>query len=71
MLLVRAEREVIIREHVGIVFLTQDVQDLAKLLSLLLLKWDWITSLEWVQRPFAYFLSPNGRIAESYKHYRL
>lgn len=70
MLLVDPERETIINEKVGVIFLTQDMQDLPKLLKLLLVKWSWITSLETKPRPFALFLSSNGRVSDHYRDRR-
>lgn len=71
MLLVPEEREVIIREKVGIVFLTSGVEHTARVLRLLLVKWDTLELLwKTTDRPFARFLSPNGRLASKYKHYQ-
>ena len=66
------ERETIIREKVGIIFLTNGTEYTRKVLRLLLTKWDtfelfWAT----VERPFARFLSPNGRLSDKYKDYQL
>jgi len=63
MLQVTEEVETIICEKVGIVFLTSGEEHLDKVLWLLLIKWKWLEDIdEHEQRPFAYFLSPNGRI---------
>ena len=66
------ERETIIREKVGIIFLTNGTEYNRKVLRLLLTKWD-IFELLWstVERPFARFLSPNGRLSDKYKDYQL
>ena len=69
---VPSERETIIREKVGIIFLTNGTEYTRKVLRLLLTKWDtfelfWAT----VERPFARFLSPNGRLSDKYKDYQL
>ena len=64
MLLVPEERQVIIDKKLGIVFLTQDIQDLPRLLRLLLRKWDWICEQDTKPRPFAMFLSPDGRTSD-------
>jgi len=66
------ERETIIREKVGIIFLTNGTEYNRKVLRLLLTKWDTFELL-WstVERPFARFLSPNGRLSERYKDYQL
>lgn len=72
MLLVPEERDTIIREKVGIIFLTNGEEHPPKVLRLLLTKWDTLELL-WntTERPFARFLSPNGRLAAKYKHYQL
>jgi len=69
---VPSERETIIREKVGVVFLTSGTEYNHKVLKLLLTKWGtfellWAT----VERPFVRFLSPNGRLSDKYKDYRL
>jgi len=70
MLLVPNERDTIIREKVGIVFLTTGKILPPKSLKLLLGKWDVLELLDVTQpRPFARFLSPRGHLASSYKHY--
>jgi hypothetical protein len=66
------ERETVIRENVGIIFLTTGTEYNRNVLRLLLAKWDtfellWAT----VNRPFARFLSPNGRLRKKYKDYQL
>lgn len=72
MLLVPKQRNIIIQERVGIIFLTNGEEYTAKVLRLLLTKWDTLELL-WgtTERPFARFLSPNGRLATKYKHYQL
>ncbi len=70
MLVVPSERETIIREKVGIVYLTTGEERPAKVLRLLLTKWDDLELLDsTTPRPFAWFLSPNGRLARKYRHY--
>ena len=66
------ERDTIIREKVGIVFLTNGEENLPNVLRLLLIKWDTFQSL-WdnTQRPFARFLSPTGRLTTKYKDLQL
>lgn len=72
MLKVPSERETIIREKVGIVFLTSGTEYIANVLKLLLSKWDVLESLwDTVERPFARFLSPNGRMRDKYRDYKL
>lgn len=69
---VPSERETIIREKVGIIFLTTGEEYSRTVLKLLLAKWDILESL-WstTERPFARFLSLNGRITDKYKDYQL
>ena len=60
---VERERATIIREKVGIVFLTKGEEHLPNVLWLLLVKWPWLELINDTEpRPFAFFLSPNGRI---------
>ncbi len=62
MLMVPAERQVIVAEKVGIVFLTSGQERLPDTLRLLLDKWPWLETIDRsVQRPFAYYLYPSGR----------
>ena len=62
MLKVQEERETIIREKVGIVFLTSGEEHLPKVLRLLLTKWEWLNYIDNNEsRPFAYFLYPTGQ----------
>ena len=59
------ERETIIAEKVGIVFLTSGDEHLHKVLLLLLKKWEWLEQIDQTTpRPFAYHLSPYGRIKQ-------
>jgi hypothetical protein len=69
---VPSERDTVIREKVGIVFLTSGNEHPRTVLRLLLKKWDTLELL-WntVERPFARFLSPNGRLSDKYKDYHL
>ena len=71
MLHVEDEKNTIIREKVGIIFLTQDMQDLPRLLRLLLNKWPWICEQDERQRPFASFIHPNGRTSDIYRRGRI
>jgi hypothetical protein len=69
---VPSERETVIREKVGIVFLTNGSEYSRKVLKLLLSKWDTLELLwDTVDRPFARFLSPNGRMSDKYRDYQL
>ena len=67
MLLVEEERQTIIDKTVGIIFLTQDLQDLPRLLKLLLTKWSWICAQDQRPRPFATFLSTTGRLSDTFR----
>lgn len=63
-----SEREVIIRDEVGIVFLTSGDDQVHRVLWLLLVKWRWLELIDRsTPRPFVYFLSPRGRVTSSYK----
>ena len=69
---VPSEREIIIHEKVGIIFLTIGSEYIRNVLKLLLRKWDTLELLwDSVDRPFARFLSPNGRLTDRYKDYQL
>jgi hypothetical protein len=62
MLEVPQERDTIVRERVGIVFLTSGEENLPKTFRLLLGKMDWFETIDMlVPRPFAYYLYPRGR----------
>ena len=62
MLDVPRERDTIIAEKVGIVFLTSGQEYLQQVLRLLLNKWKWLEHIDQTTpRPFAYFLYPYGR----------
>jgi len=69
---VPSEKDTIIREKVGIIFLTNGSEYARAVLKLLLTKWDTLELL-WttVEKPFARFLSPNGRLTDKYKDYQL
>lgn len=72
MLLVASEREVIEREKVGIVFLTKGEEHLPDVLWLLLVKWPWLEEIDrTLERPFARFLSPTGRVSTSWRDLKL
>lgn len=69
MLLVQEERDTIIRENVGIVFLTNGEENLPRVLWLLLVKWRWLQELAATEpKPFARFLSPSGRVSQRYTY---
>ena len=72
MLKVQREREVIIEERVGIVFLTTGQERPPNVLQLHVRRWSDIELLDnTVAKPFARFLSPNGRIRERFRDYHL
>ena len=67
MLLVPTERQAIIDSGVGIVFLTTGEERPARVLLTLLRVWDRLAELDSSEpRPFARFLSPNGRISDRF-----
>jgi hypothetical protein len=70
MLLVPDERQVIIDRKLGIVFLTKQLPP-PTLLRLLLQKWRALEVIDATPRPFAYFLSPNGRVSSRHRHFKL
>lgn len=56
-----AERELVISERVGMVFLPQHLSRF-ELLRLILKKWDWLKAIDaTVPRPFAFSVNPIGR----------
>lgn len=64
MLNVQEERETIINEKVGIVFLTSGQERLPDMLRLLLNKWAWLEAIDQqITRPFVYTLTIKGRSA--------
>lgn len=69
---VPSERETIMREKVGIVFLTSGTEYNPNVLKLLLSKWH-ILEFIWdtEERPFAWFLSPNGRMSKKFRDFQL
>ena len=72
MLRIPSELQTIIESEVGIVFLTTGEEHPAGVLLNMLRRWDALELLNASeQRPFAKFLSPNGRISDSYRGVRL
>lgn len=72
MLLAKSERDTIISAKVGIIFLTSGEEHPSKVLKLLLTKWDKLVHIhENISRPFAFFVSPNGRISTKYRNFTL
>ena len=66
------EKDAIIRNNVGIVFLTSGDQFIRRVLWLLLVKWPWLERIDQTTpRPFVYFLSPTGRTSTRYKNLSL
>lgn len=62
---VPTERETLIKEKVGIVFLTSGQEKLPETLCLLLRRWNKLELIdETEQRPFAFFLYPNGILSK-------
>ena len=72
MLKVTAERNTIIRESVGIVYLTSGEEQPSKVLLRLLQKWPDLELLwDTTPRPFARFLSANNRLLDKFRDYHL
>ena len=72
MLKVAAERATIVRERVGIVFLTTGEEHPPMVLLRLLKKWADLELLwDTTPRPFARFLFANNRLTEGFRDYRL
>ena len=62
MLTVPEERDTVIHERVGIIFLTSGEERLPNTLRLILTKWSWLERIDsTVSRPFAFFLYPTGQ----------
>ena len=69
MLLVQDEKQAIIDHKVGIVFLTNGEEHSPRVLKLLLNRWHWLESIDKPEdKPFAYFLSLNGRISQTFTY---
>ena len=72
MLKVQKERDAILNEKVGVVFLTRGVEQPASVLLRLLKKWPDLELLDkTTPRPFARFLSGNNRFLTQFRDYRL
>ena len=70
MLRVQHERQTIVDEQVGIVFLTSEEETPARMLKLLVNMWDKLEFLDDHEpRPFARLLSPNGRLSNKYRNF--
>ena len=69
MLTVPYEKQTIINSQIGIVFLTTGEENTANQLRLLLNRWSALELMDTtVQRPFARFLRPDGRIANTFNY---
>lgn len=69
---VPSECNAILENNVGVVYLTNGEEYPAKVLLLLLKKWE-LLELLWntTERPFARFLHPNGKLITKYKKFEL
>lgn len=62
MLDVQEERNTIVTERVGVVFITDGQMKRPKLMLLILKKWGWFETIDKEEeRPFAFYLYPSGR----------
>ena len=68
-LIVASERNAILENKVGVVYLTTGEEHPDKVLALLLRRWESLENL-WIlaERPFARFLHPNGRLTDKYRY---
>ena len=72
MLRVPSESQAIMDAKVGIIFLTTGEERPARVLLTLLRKWQELGRLDSTEtRPFARFLSPDGRLSDSYRRLAL
>ena len=69
MLMVPEERKVLIESKIGVVFMTTGWTNPPTLLRLLLTNWPKLEEIDSLPRPFARFLSPNGRITSSFRNF--
>lgn len=70
MLKVPNERQTIVDEQVGIVFLTSGQEKIALVLKMLLSRWSRLEELDnTTQRPYARFITPNGTIRSRFGSY--
>lgn len=71
-LTVPSECNAILKNNVGVVYLTTGEEFPAKVLLLLLKKWETLELLwETNDRPFARFLHPSGKLTVKYKNFEL
>ena len=69
---VPTERNAIIDNRVGVVYLTTGEESAPRVLLLLLKKWGALELLDdGIERPFVRFLHPNGHITETYRGVQL
>ena len=72
MLRVPHERQTIVDERVGIVFLTTGEESPATMLRVLLNRWNALELLDsTLPKPFARFLTPRGQLLHSHRNLRL
>ena len=67
MLLIPDERDAIVENGLGIVFLTSGRETPRNMLLLLLKRWDWLEEIDRLPKPFVYFLSPSNRATTSHR----
>ena len=71
-LIVPIECNAILENNVGVVYLTHGEEFPAKVLGLLLKKWDDLELLwETTERPFARFLHPDGKLTPKFRNLQL
>ncbi len=72
MLQVPYERDAIVNNDVGVIFLTNGEERIVKVLQLLLRKWDNLDLLDQTEpRPFVRFLNMRGQLLSQYRNLRL
>lgn len=72
MLLISTERQAIVDAGIGIIFLTTGEERPPRVLLTLLRVWETLEGVDTNEpRPFAKFLSPNGRLSDEYRGLRL
>ena len=72
MLNVKEERNTIIRENVGIVYLTTGWESPVDVLKVLLRKWEDLTFLDATEsRPFVRFLNMRGQLKDTFRTFSL
>jgi hypothetical protein len=71
-LTVPSECNAILQNNVGVIYLTSGTEFPAKILLLILRKWE-LLEVTWQQteKPFARFLHPDGKLSIKYKHFQL